>query len=155
MVEAYNTLVTSSVPGTDPEGVIGKFVAALAALVDAKMCIFVAWPRMVVSFDSQVAKVVTFETVCAKIATPLVWNRKKNIKKKKNIFMIISDRTEHDIRSALPNNSPLHSCIVLYRQDKLTTFRGLLFILYLMNCLIGILPTTNSFSVVTAIVYAG
>ena len=107
----YNTLVTSSVPGTDPEGAIGKFVAALAALVDVKMCIFVALSRMAVSFDSQVTKVVTFETVCAKITTPLVWYRKKNIKKKKTIFMIIPDHTEHDIRSALLNNAPLHAFI--------------------------------------------
>ena len=39
-------LVTSSVPGTDPEGTISKFAAALEALVEVKMCIFVSWPRM-------------------------------------------------------------------------------------------------------------
>ena len=46
LVETHKELVTSSVPGTDPEGTIGESVAAVEALVDAKRYVFVPWPMM-------------------------------------------------------------------------------------------------------------
>ena len=39
-LQAKKIVVTSAVPGTDPEGAIAKFTGALEASVEAKRCVF-------------------------------------------------------------------------------------------------------------------
>ena len=110
-------LVTPSVPGTDPEGTIGKFAAALEASVEAKMCIFVPWPRMsgVTRHPSRKHRQFTrFENKSLlRRCRP-----RKTISKKEDVIVltiIISSQNAIFAASALVNNVKLH-CFEMNKQ---------------------------------------